>query len=72
MATIKLHIPDDELADVDRIRGTIPREQWIRDFFKAAVEARDAFDGPCWLRVKATDRKGPMPEVFHHMIPLDD
>jgi hypothetical protein len=72
MATIKLVLPDDELANVDRIRGTTSRESWIRDLLSAAVTARDQFDGPCWLRIRATERPGDQPESVHFFAPIDD
>jgi hypothetical protein len=72
MAVIKLVLQDQELDDIDRVRGAIPRERWIRDLAHAAIVARDAFDGPCWLRIKATERNGPEREGVHMFIPLDD
>jgi hypothetical protein len=72
MTTIKLVWPDDELADVDRVRGSVPRERWIRDLCRAAVVARDAFDGPCFIRLKATGRDVPQQEGVVMFEALDD
>ncbi len=49
MPAIKLLVPEEELANIDRLRGGVPRERWIRELCAAAVEARDRFGGPCAL-----------------------
>ena len=67
-----IEMPEEQLADIDRVRGTIPRQTWVKDLLRAAVQARDAFDGPCWLRIKATERNGEMPEGVHQFMPLPD
>ena len=72
VATIKLVLPDEGLADIDRVRGVISRESWIRDLCAAAVAARDALDGPCFLRIKATPREGTMEEGVRMLPALDD
>jgi hypothetical protein len=71
---VLLKFEPTQLADVDRIRGEIPRQVFIKDMLQAAVLARDAFDGPCYLRVRATERKGPQREGVHMFLalPFDD
>lgn len=75
MPAIKLVLTDEELADIDRVSGTTPRERWIKDLCRAAVDAvsqLDAEPGGWWLRIKATPREGTQPEGVHHFVPVDE
>lgn len=45
----------EDLADVDRVRGGVPRGTWIKAICVAAVRARDEYGKPCVLRVVASD-----------------
>lgn len=72
LVPIKMLLPRTDLEDIDRLRGPIPRERWVRDLCRAAVVARDAFDGPCYLRIKATARDGEQTEGVSMMEALDD
>lgn len=42
MRTVTVRFEDGALEDVDRVRGRVPREAWIRDLCAAAVVAADA------------------------------
>lgn len=50
---VLLKFSEDELAAIDRVRGGQPRTLWIKDLCRCAVLARDAFDGPCGIRMRA-------------------
>lgn len=48
-----LRLAPSDLANLDRIRGGQSRGAWMRDMLRCVVLARDAFDGPCAIRMRA-------------------
>jgi hypothetical protein len=50
---LELRLSPEELADIDRVSGAQKRSEWLRDLARAMVLARDAFDGPCAVRLCA-------------------
>jgi Arc/MetJ family transcription regulator len=41
---ITVRLSDEELADVDRVRGLVPREPFVRDVLRDRVAARVAIE----------------------------
>lgn len=72
MPAVKLMLTEDELAELDRVSGSVPRERWVKSLIQGAIEARNEFGGPCWLGFKGRPRDEPQREGVHHMIPLDE
>jgi hypothetical protein len=70
--SVLLKLEPEQLSDIDRVRGEIPRTIWIKDLCAAAVLARDAFEGPCWISLRARERSGDMPEGVHFFAPLPE
>ena len=50
---LELRLTPEELTAIDRVRGGVTRSEWLRELARAAVIARDAFDGACGLRLRA-------------------
>ena len=53
ISTFLMRLPQKELDDIDRVRGAMSRVQWVREICRCMVVARDAFGGPCAVRMRA-------------------
>lgn len=42
---IPLKVSVQELADIDRVRGDVPRARWMKELMRSAVEAHDMTRG---------------------------
>ena len=50
---LELRLTSEELAGIDRTRGSLARGAWVKAVCRQAVAARLSFGRACVLRVKA-------------------